>query len=764
MPAITRFLLLCFSLSVAGVAYGSADDAGRVEGRVYNRTTGDAIPGANVVLVGTTIGGISDTTGRFVITGVPDGQYQVRVSVIGYLPLVLNGIEVMARKPQSLRCPLQEAPVQFEQSEVNAEYSVRTPDLPMSIKGLTSDEIGRQPGGFDDVVRTVSILPGIARVEDGRNDLIVRGGAPSENLYLVDGFSFPTINHFSTQGVSGGPVSFINVDFVDKTSFSAGGFGVRYGDKLSSVLNIDLKNGRTDRLGGKIGFSATQFGASAEGPLSDNGSGFIAFRRTYLDFLFKAAGLPFVPEYYDMLGKATYRLDGANTLSFVTAGALDYIHMFNETAKDRSDNAGILQSNQHQLVGGLALRHQFSSGYLRASIGLSYIDYDDLQSDSLLIPIFTASSKERELSFGLEYFTQPWRQAELLIGTRYVSVQVSSHTFLRAFTTTYGEDVSATTISKDTLAGKSAFFVQLSQQLTDRLDVTAGGRYDRFGLLRSGDRAALRFSSSYLLAPSFTLTGSIGRYYQTPSYVWLISNGANSSLAMIRMDHAGIGLEKLFPDSWKMTLEGYVKRYADYPVDLLRPYIIQSNTGAGYDYGFADNFSSFGFDPLGSRGAGRARGIELCLQKLLTSTPLYGLLSMTLSDVVFTALDGIERPGAFDQRFVLNLAVGAKPNIEWEYGIKFRLATGKPYTPFTADGGQELSRIYSERFPLSHSLDVRVDRRWQFSSWMLGLYIDVQNIYNKKNETYIRYNHHDHQAETQEVIGILPTIGISAEF
>ena len=207
-----------------------------------------------------------------------------------------------------------------------------------------------------------------------------------------------------------------------------------------------------------------------------------------------------------------------------------------------------------------------------------------------------------------------------------------------------------------------------------------------------------------------------------------------------------------------------MKQYNDYPANIVRPYIVQSNTGAAFDYGFADSFASFGFQPLISRGKGRSRGVELCVQKRLSTTPYYGLLSLSISEVRFTAYDGIERPGAFDQRVILSILAGERPSEDWEIGMRFRFATGQPYTPFDEKGDQDLSRIYSERFPPAHSLDLRVDRRWHFSSWNLSTYVDVQNVYNRRNQTYINFNNATRKIEREELIGIIPTVGVIAEF
>jgi len=737
---------------------------GRITGSVMNSMTREPLAGVNISLLGTSLGVASDSAGKFSVLNIPSGRYRVRFSLVGYTPVVYNDVDVNPVTPAVLSCTLVESPVQLSQTDVVAEYSVRSPDLPLSTYSLSVGELRRQPGGFDDVVRTVFVMPGVARVQAGRNDLIIRGGAPSENLYIVDGFVFPNINHFATQGVGSGPVSFVNVDFVDKTTFSSGGFGVRYGDKLSSVLDIDLRNGRDDRVGGRLTLSATQFGASIEGPLGDKGSAFLAVRRTYLDFLFRAAGLSFVPEYYDLLGKINYRLGPSDELSGIVAGALDALHLFTDTEQQRKDNSGILRSNQKQLIGGIALRHIFSKGHLRASLGRWGIEYDNLQLYSDLEPVFMNLSTEREVAFDLEIVTEPFPGTEIVVGGQASSVRVTTSAFLHELVTPFNEIIPEMHLEKDTSSLKGAAFAQLSRQLGDRLRVTLGGRVDYFDLLERGTGKALRASASYTVTPNLTLNGSAGRYYQSPSYVWLVSNPYNRYLMLIRLDCAALGLEHVFREDWKATLEGYLKQYNDYPANIARPYVVQANTGAAFDYGFADSFASFGFLPLISRGKGRARGIELSLQKKLSDTRYYGMLSLSISDVRFTAYDGIERPGAFDQRVIFNLLFGGRPSEDWEVGMRFRFSTGQPYTPFDQFGNQDITKIYSERFPPAHSLDVRVDRRWHFASWNLGTYVDIQNVYNRRNQTYVHYNNSTKEIEMEEKIGIIPTIGVIAEF
>jgi hypothetical protein len=231
-----------------------------------------------------------------------------------------------------------------------------------------------------------------------------------------------------------------------------------------------------------------------------------------------------------------------------------------------------------------------------------------------------------------------------------------------------------------------------------------------------------------------------------------------------RADQYILGVEHLLRTDFKVRLEGFLKEYGNYPASVDRPYLVLANTGGGFG-GAEDNFASFGLDPLVSEGTGRSYGVELLLQKKLSEIPLYGLASVTLSRNAFTALDGIERSGAYDQQVILNLTAGYQFDDRWEASMKFRFATGRPYTPFTSTGTQNVSEYNSLRVAAGHGLDIRVDRRWNFSSWNLIAYVDIQNIYNNKGSGSVRWNAREQRVESNEnAIGILPSIGVSAEF
>lgn len=734
---------------------------GRIIGQVYNETTREPIFGANILVLGTGLGATTDVEGQFSIAQVPVGTYSLKITAIGYSPFVKTDIVVSVAKPAEAMLPLVESVVEVEAVQVTASFFQKIPDKPLSNLVQSNEEIRRLPGGLEDVVRAISILPGVAQVQAGRNDLIVRGGAPSENLYIVDNIELPNINHFGTQGASGGPLSFINLDFVESTSFSSGGFGVPYGDKLSSVLTIDLREGRKDRIGGKATISASQFGLNLEGPTGESGNFIFSARRSYLDFIFKAAGFGFVPEYWDFLGKAHYHLSPRDQLVVLGIGVLDGVKYFNDTPEKRFDNSRVMGSDQNQLIGGVSWRHIYQNGFLTLTVDQNYVDYYFKQNDSLLNPIFRNSSIEQETSLRADFLTHITRSTEIRIGASAKHIRFSSDIFLRPDTISFGIPIGLDA-RYSTNATKSAVYAQLSQEVA-RARFTLGGRLDYFDLIEDKIALSPRVAATYAIDPTLNVNASLGRYFQAPSYIWLIANPANRKLKYVGADQVILGFDKTIASDIRVTIETYTKRYFDYPASLSRPYLVLANTGAGFG-GSQEGFASFGLDPLASVGRGRARGTEFLIQKKLSQAPWYGTASISYNTSDFIALDGIERPSSFDQRWIINVGGGYVFDDRWEFSAKFRYATGRPYTPYALDGSQMSDEYNSLRIDVNHSLDIRVDRRWSFEMWTLIAYIDVQNIYNRKPVDAPRFNPRTQNIEQSDAIGILPSIGLSAEF
>jgi hypothetical protein len=764
-PTFVFLAAALVGLLPAGAGQLRAQDAppksGTVSGSVFDAATKEPLQSANVSLVGTSLGAVTDSAGTFEIASVPPGEYAVRASLLGYEPATRTDIVVTSVRPVVVRIGLVEAVVELEGVSAQAGYFVGTPELPVSVSRQSSEEIRRQPGGFEDVLRAVAILPGVAQVEAGRNDLIVRGGSPAENLYLLDGIEIPNINHFGTQGSSGGPLSYINLDFVDNTVFSTGGFGPRYGDKMSSVLGIELRDGRQDRLGGKLTLSATQFGLNLEGPALEKGSFLFSARRSYLDLIFKAADFGFVPEYWDFTGKWKYGPGPSDEIKVVAVVALDNVEFFNDTEEQVYDNSLILGNDQQQASGGISWRRLFGGGFFTVTFGQAYTEFSYVQRDTLQNPIFVNESIEHESSLRGDVLVELSGSTTLTAGLMGKRVRFSNDLYLPDFVTPYGDTLRAD-VRGDTSGFKAGVYAQVSQKF-GRLTLSGGARQNVFTIIDAVPPIEPRFSASFAFLGTTSLSASVGRYTQSPSYVWLVSYPENRSLRAIRADQVVLGIDHALRPDTRLTLEAYAKRYDGYPASLVQEFLVLSNTGAGFG-GSEESFSAFGIEPLESIGVGYSRGVELSVRKKLSEVPCYGLVSVSASETRYTALDGVERASSFDQRLIFNVGGGYLFNPNWEVGAKFRLVTGRPYTPWNPDGTKSVENFNGTRLDVNHSLDVRVDRRWFFDDWTLIAYIDVQNVYNRQASTIPTYDARTGTIEQEDSIGILPSIGISGEF
>ncbi len=757
-----KFIIFKAILLLWSGIYGQNVPVGILKGDVINIVTGETLPAATISLIGTKLGVIADSEGRFFIEKVPAGTYSIRVSLIGYNDKIISDIVVGPARPAELAVQLSQTTVLLNKSTiVTSSFFNETNDSYTGTQSLSNEEIRRLSGSFEDVVRTTSNLPGVAQVQAGRNDLIVRGGAPTENLYLIDNFEVSNINHFGTQGSSGGPLSYINLDFVENIQFLNGGFGVKYGNRLSSALDINLREGRGDRYGGKATISGSQFGLDLEGPLGKKGNLIVSGRRSYLDLIFRAAGFEFVPEYWDFLLKSNYRFDSKNNFSVLGILALDDIKFFNEDAEDIYENSRRLKSKHIQGVSGISWRHLIPNGFFTLSAGQNYVTFDYSQSDTLMNPYFVSDSYEYEAYLKLE--SQLLLSTSTILSTGVISKynKAKGYINLDTFENSFGEEISIDN-QYDINANNSAAYFQFSREF-GLLSTTVGIRADYFDLIENKWAFSPRFGLSYQLSPRFSLSGSIGKYKQAPSLVWLSSNSANRNLEFIGADQYIIGLEFLAREDTRIRVESYYKNYFDLPASLQTDFIVMSNVGAGFG-GAEENFSSFGIDSLTSIGKGRAYGVELFVQKKLSEIPFYGTLSLSFNKSEYAGLNGIYKPGTYNQTFIGVFSGGYIFDRAWEFSTRFRFETGRPYTPFDENGDQIPELYNSRRIAANHNLDLRVDKRWFFKKWTLITYLDVQNVYNYHAHEIPRYNARKDELETVNSLGIFPILGISAEF
>ncbi len=739
--------------------------SGLVDGSVRSGPTQRPIENATIRVGGTELVVVSGADGRFKLRA-PAGVVRLEVRAIGFAPIVRSDVVVSTGKPTTLVIELQPRIVQLSAVEVTPTYFEPTREAPVSTQRFTAEEIRRTPGSQEDVIRAVSVLPGVGVTTAGRNDLVVRGGAPFENLFVVDNIEVPNVNHFGTQGSTGGPVSLIPIEFVKDAALSAGGFGVRYGDRTSSVTTIALREGNRERRATTLNLSAIGAGAIVEGPLPNNGSLLVSARRSYLDFVFNAVGFPFIPAYTDVTVKAVQRPSTRDELSFLFIGARDRITFKNKSADNRFDNSSILGSSQDQYIAGMTWKRLLPSGVITTTLGRTWSRYDAAQRDSQNPPvlIFDAQSTEGETSLRSDLTLQLSPRVELGAGTiakyagalRYdITLPGFARTDENGVPRPLRVDTSFTTF-------RQATYLQTKVQLTSTLLLTTGVRGDWYQFLRNAYRVSPRGVLAWNANESNTITVAGGRYYQAPQAIWLTGDALNPErLLPLRVDQIVVGWQRLLRADLKLQIEGYTKRYANYPGRVFRPHAVLQPTG----FDDVTNDIPFGLEPLVSVASGSVRGAEILLQKRLSDVPIYGLMSASYNRTRFRALDGRTSTGAFDSPLVFNGLLGWRPNSRWEFSGRIRTAAGLPTTPFSTTGRLDFTR-YNEggRLPTFFALDARVDRRFVFRKSQLVTYVDVQNATSQKNVSQYVWDARTNSRKENASLGLLPSIGINWEF
>ncbi|MBI3791562.1 MAG: TonB-dependent receptor [Gemmatimonadetes bacterium] len=775
-PARARptLLILVVALALAPVARAQAPEpAGAiVAGRVHDAVTEEPIVGAMVRVRGSDVPPVAtDARGRFALRGIAPGIVTLDVRRVGYVPVERADVAASAGKPVELAIAMTRAIVQLAELTIRPQAypALPPPTTPVSTTSLSFEEVRRTPGAQEDVVQALAILPGIATTTGGRNDLFVRGGAAYENLFVVDNLEVPNINHFGTQGGTGGPLSLVNVRFIESAALSAGGFGARYGDRLSSATVLTLREGNRERTAGELNVAASQFGALVEGPAGPDASYFVNVRRSYLDLLFKALGQSFIPTYTDATVKATWRPGAHDVLSLLAIGAIDEVTFNSGTADGRLKNARILAPSQDQYMAGLTWKRLLGAGVVTTTLGRTWSRYRTQQFDTLAPPnaVFTLRSTEGEWSLRSDL---SWQVAPTL--TLDAGVQLRRADELRydillpgASRTDAAGAPQPLRVDTTWSASRGAAYVQGSWQATDALRLVAGLRADRYDILAQAVRVAPRLSASYTLDERTTLSASLGRYYQAPSFIWLMGDSGNARrLEPLRADQLVLGLQRLVGDDWRVQVEGYVKRYAAYPARTFRPNAVLQPAG----FGDVTTDIPFGLEPLTSAGTGRVVGAEALVQKKLGATPWYALASVTVSASEFTSLVGPATRGAFDTPLIVNLVGGWRPSARWELSGRVRTSVGLPVTPFFTSGAQagtlDFSRVNGDRLPAFFALDLRTDRRWTLGHTQLIAFVDVANANLTANTTAYQWNPRTRLVEASRGLKVLPTIGINWEF
>lgn len=730
----------------------------------------------------------SNADGSFRLTDLRSGSYEIEVTAGGRQLARRGGVEVRAGLEGRLEITVPRLESQKQEVTVTESVFLAPEEIKSSGFLVTRQEVSKSAGALQDVARYVQTLPGVAiGSNDFRNDIIVRGGSPLENLYVVDNIEIPNINAFANFASAGGTVSLLDAELIQDVTFLTGGYPAPYINRTSSVLQVAQREGSRDQFQGRATLGFAGGGTILEGPIKKGkGSWVVSARRSFLDLFTDDVGFGGVPVLYTFNAKALYDLTPRDRIWGVSVSGLDNIRLgaseksnaddeevnnldirydgwrsangFNWQRLLGSSAVGLLGITHSQAKVGSTVRDLVRNGPKPTNVPL-----DQLISGSPIV--YFEDSREGETTLKYDLTAQAANMGKLQAGGSYkiFSVNYDARSPFGS-NNPYSpvSDVNPFALRQSFRAYQSGGYVQMTRDLTRRFNVTVGGRLDHYQYISSA-RFSPRAGVSYKLTDKLSWRASYGQYFQQPFFLFLSAFPINRGLVPIRADHYVTGLTYVVSPTFRVTLEGYAKNYKDYPVSLQFPQLSLANAGDTF------NVREILF-PMTSAGRGRVRGVEIFAEKKFTNK-WFGQANFAWLRSRQAGLDGIQRPSVYDYPRIANLVGGYRLSPKWEFSTRLAYLGGRPYTPFIEDvsrqqrrGVFDLNRVNTERLPDYFRVDIRADRTFTVRDKPFLLFVGLQNAFNRKNIGGIGWNRNTNSTQFGEQLGLFPLVGIDWRF
>jgi hypothetical protein len=738
---------------------------GAITGTVIDKETHNAIIGANVLVIGTKRGGVTDTEGFFEISDLPIGSYVLQITYVGFEPVKVPDVIVRPRRNTNITAEMVSRTITVEEASVTVGYFQSIEYAPTSSVSFGYEEIRRAPGSAGDVSRIIYGLPSIAKVNDQYNGLVVRGGSPIENAFYIDNIEVPNINHFPTQGSSGGAVSVINVDLINNVNFMTGGFASTYGDKLSSVMDINLREGNREMLEGQIELSMAGAGFVAEGPIgAKKGSWMVSLRRSYVDFVVDLMDLGVAPKYGDLNVKLTYDIDEHHKISIIDIGSIDLNHITRDQAKDLDFSVFGDQNSTMNVAGVNWMFLWGTSGYTTTSISHSYSDnLTDFNEGRNGAKLLNTKSIEQSINIRSVSRVRFDKTNSLEFGVEAKTIFDDYRNYFGAFTTATGDSTGSLQVNENIETMSAGAFANYMIRPLPELALSLGFRVDHFSYNRH-THFSPRISVTYALSEITSVNVSFGIFYQNLPMFLLSQSEHNKNLDDPSALHFVVGISHFLTEDTKLTVEAYRKEYSSLPLDPAQPGLFVLDEIMYRQPFFLKN------NNLVAEGNAFSQGVEVLVQKKLAKN-IYGMASAAYFSSRYEGIDGVWRDRVFNNRYLVSIEGGYKPNNEWEYSARWMYAGGQPYTPFDYDASRAAnravfdgSRINAANLPDYHSLNIRADKRFHFESSNLVLYLSIWNAYNRRNIASYFWNEFTNEPAEQKQWSVMPILGIEYEF
>ena len=720
---------------------------GTIKGRVYSSKSNAPLELATVRVQGSNLGATTDIEGGFVISGVNPGFIRLIVTMLGYETTTSTEVQVVGNQTSFIDIALDEASTNLSEVVVRPRVRFKRAESPLSIQTLSLKQIEKSAGANRDISKLVQRLPGVGATDLNRNDLIVRGGGPSENVFYLDGIEIPVINHFATQGASGGVVGVINPDFVREIDFYTGAFPASRSNVLSSVMEIKQRDGDADRMRINASVGASDAGLTVEGPLGSKSTFIASARQSYLQWLFKAMKLPILPTYNDFQVKYKYRINAHNELSIVGIGAIDNMRLNTQlqttgTEAQRYILGYLPEYTQWNYTIGAVYKH-YGEGHIdnwilsRNMLRNSSVKHHNNDPSLPKLSEYESDETENKLRYERVYTTLPFKLS-FGAGLRYASYTNRSE----RLTYHSGQVVSLSYDAQIKQLAYSAFAQASDEYLDKRLKLSLGlnlvGNTLNPAMSNPLPQLSPRLSASFALTDDIDLNANLGRYAMQPSYTsmgYRASDGTYANkerLRYIMSNQALLGMEYHPGDHLRFSVEGFYKSYSAYLISEDEGVSLASK---GTEYG------QVGAEAVLSTGLGRAYGVEV-VARLLSWNEFSATATYTLFRSEFTDKSGVYRPSSWDTGQMINLLASYRLGKSWYISASWRYSGGAPYTPIdmelstnkaawavTNQAYPDYARFNTLRLPAKHQLDLRLDKEFYFKRWMLNLYVDVQNAY-----------------------------------
>ena len=755
-------IILLFAILLSSITLIKAQEAitNTIRGSVVDATTKAPLPGATIVLLGSnpTIGCVSDVDGNFILKSIPIGRVGLKVSYIGYSDRFYNNLTLYAAKELVINVSLDEKVFTTKAVEIRAKVDKQRPRneiATVSARTFSVEETQRYAGSLGDPSRMAQNYAGVMSVGDSRNDIIIRGNSPMGLLWRMEGIDIPNPNHFGASGTTGGPVSMLNTNLLSNSDFFTGAFPAEYGNALSGVFDLQMRNGNNQNheFVAQIGFNGFELGA--EGPFSkkSQASYLINYRYSTLAVMDKiglgALTGSSVPQYQDLTFKLNIPTKKAGRFVLYGIGGKSFIQLWDSKKKDDEASYGLSGTDtdfgsEMGVVGFYNVYYFNKSTRLKTNLSMSGTKattaIDSLKGpDNTKTQFYRSSNSEVKYSFSTHLIKKFNSRNTLTTGVIFDRYDVNYLDSAYHWQSNHYFSDSDTKGSMNLIQA----YTQWKHKFNDKLNFNIGLHYQYFDLNKSQvlePRAGMEYKFSHKQSISF----GYGLHSQTqPKVLYFVhtdlGNGqtaqTNLDLDFTQSSQFVIAYNNMLGKNLRLKVEAYYQTLSKAPVSNIDQNYSALNVGA--------DFHIYLHDSLVSTGSGRNYGIELTLEKFL-SKHFYTLATASIFKSSYKGYNNIEHSTVFDNNYVFNALGGyeipitktSKVNID----IKFTYAGGKPYTPIDEAKSQAQNSayyLYDESYSLRHKnyfrMDMKISYKMNMGHTDHEWAFEVQNLTNHKN-------------------------------